>query len=144
MTSINGPRSRVAAQVSTNATTRATSSSSAATAAPTGSSTASSFQAATGGPNTFSGLISQGLEALKDVDGGDKLSAFLSKYPTKSGLEQAKKDLESMKGSMDDDQYNAVNNAIQAQQVKLGTQSLMNSIAEAVRNSLKHDIKDEG
>ena len=137
MTSISNNRPRIA-QVSTPATAKATSSTSAAaTAQQTGSSSASSFQAATGGPNTFTGLVNAGLEALKNVGGGSKISDFLSKYPTKSGLEQAKKDLESMKGSMSQEQYAAVNNALQAQSVKLGTQALMNSIAEAVRDAMK-------
>jgi|GEM_PF-6457111 hypothetical protein len=143
MTSISNRPPRVAAQVSTPATTKASTASNAAAATPaqTGSSSASSFQAATGAPSTFTGLISQGQEALKDVDGGGSLKDFLGKYPTKSGLEQAKKDLDALRGKLDPDQVTAIENALQAQQVKLGTQALMNSIAEAVRGALKKDIE---
>ena len=144
MTTISNRRPVTVPTTTTTSNVRSTTASTASSSsAATGSSSASSFQAATGGPNTFSGLIQGGQDALKDVSGGaaDRLKEFLSKYPTKSGIEQAKKDLESL--GLSGDQLTAVQNALQAQQIKLGTQQLMNSIAEAVQAELKKSGKSE-
>ncbi|MFZ5441653.1 MAG: hypothetical protein ACOZQL_16750 [Myxococcota bacterium] len=142
MTTISNKRPVAAPVVSSARATTSAPVVQSTSAAATGSSGASSFEASTAAPNTFSGLINQGTAALKDVEGGGSLRDFLSKYPTKSGLEQAKKDLDALRGKLDPDQVTAIENALQAQQVKLGTQSLMNSIAEAVRSALKKEIQD--
>ncbi|PZR07876.1 MAG: hypothetical protein DI536_26295 [Archangium gephyra] len=129
---------------SSSASTPAPRSSKAAATTLSSSSAASTYEPSANVPNTFPALIGEGTKALKDVEGGGSLKDFLSKYPTKSGLEQAKKDLESLRGSLSSDQAAAIEKALQAQQVKLGTQALMNSIAEAVRAALKKDMPTGG
>lgn len=134
---------RVSVPTTTQVSTPAATTKTASQAATVSASDVSTFEAAKSGAKlNIPDSIKAGVGALKDT-GAQSLIDYLSDYPSEDGAAQAAKDYEAIKGKLSPDQQAAVENAMAMQTMKINTQALMRSIAEAVADSLKHEISKD-